>query len=97
MGEDNIYRNRAMLLIEAVYGKPPSEESDLYPFYSQALDIQSELMEKQNTSSGLKRLSLGDYSEEYSQSDSSSDELIAPAARAMLAAVYPRAEVTVVS
>ncbi|MGN0691053.1 MAG: hypothetical protein ACI4K7_01755, partial [Oscillospiraceae bacterium] len=67
----------------------------LYPFYSQALDIQSELMEKQNSSSGLKRLSLGDYSEEYTQSDNSSDELIAPAAQALLDRVYTRSEVIV--
>lgn len=95
MGEDNIYRDRAALLIEAVYGAPPAEGSSVYPFYSQALDIQSELMEKQNTLPGLKRLSLGDYSEEYTQSDASSDELIAPAAQALLEAVYKRAEVIV--
>ncbi|MGN0695879.1 MAG: hypothetical protein ACI4J5_03820 [Oscillospiraceae bacterium] len=89
------YRDRAALLIEAVYGAPPAEDSAVYPFYEQALDIQTGLMEKQNTSSGLKKLSLGDYSEEYSQSDDSSGELISPAAQALLAAVYPRAEVTV--
>ena len=97
MGEDNIYRNRAALLFQAVYGAPPSEDSSAYPFYLQALDIQSEFLEKQNTSSGLKRLSLGDYSEEYTQSEAPSDELIAPAAQALMAAVYPRSEVTVVS
>ena len=95
MSEDNNYTKRAALLIESVYGKPPEEGSSVYRFYAEAVAVQAEFMEKQNTSAGLKRLSLGDYSEEYSNGSELSDELISQAAQALLAVVYPRSEVMV--
>lgn len=95
MSEDGKYSKRAAMLIKSVYGEPPDGSSSVYEYYSEALQIQAEHMEKQDTSAGLKRLSLGDYSEEYSAEAQTSDELISDAAQALLAVVYPRTEVVV--
>lgn len=95
MSGDIDYSKRAVMLIRSVYGEPPDEGSSVYDLYSEAVQIQADHMEKQDTSAGLKKLSLGDYSEEYSTEAQTSDELISDAAQALLAVVYPRSEVVV--
>lgn len=95
MNEDTNYTQRAAMLIESVYGEPPDASSSVYRFYSEAVAVQARFLEKQDTSAGLKKLSLGDYSEEYSEGSRVSDELIDRSAQALLSAVYPKSEVTV--
>ncbi len=85
---DDAFVNRAELLIEALFGSPPDENSEAYKFYSEALDIETEFLKKIEASGGLKRLTLGDCSEEYFDRSNSSSDIICENALILLDKVY---------
>lgn len=80
----------AKIVIGSVYGSPPDPDSPLYPKYLKAVEFQAEYMKRRMAQSGIKRLSLGDYSAEYSDSSShtGSDDVISPYAAAVLDSIY---------
>lgn len=80
----------AKIIIESVYGSPPDHDSPLYPRYLKAVEFQADHMKRQVTESGIKKLSLGDYSAEYSgsSSDTNSSDVISPYAAAVLDSIY---------
>ncbi len=84
------YIDRARLLIESVYGAPPSESNDCYVFYSKALEVEAEQLSKQDSSAGLKKLTLGDSTEEYfdNAAASASSDIICDEAKTYLDRVY---------
>ncbi len=85
---DNVFEKRAALLIEALYGPPPDENSEIYKFYSEAVRIETEFLKKNEVSGGLKKLTLGDSSEEYFDGGNSSSDVICENALILLDKVY---------
>lgn len=86
---NDVFEKRAALLIEALYGSPPDENSETYKFYSEAVRIETEFLKKTEVSGGLKKLTLGDSSEEYFDGgDSSSSDVICENALILLDKVY---------
>lgn len=80
----------AKIIIESVYGSPPAPDSPDYPKYLKAVEFQADHMKRQITEAGIKKMSLGDYSAEYSHSSplSSSNAVISPYAAAVLDSIY---------
>ena len=83
--------DNAELIIRSIYGSPPDADSPLYPDYLKAVELQSDYMAAKMSEQGIKKISLGDYSAEYSdESLSSSSDIISPYAAAVLDNIYRR-------
>ncbi len=93
MNEENKFLSRAKSLINSVYRTEPPDEPQALSLYLEAADIQAEYMEKSNSILGVKKTSLGDYSEEFFGS-SQNISLIAPEAKAILDSIFPNAHFT---
>lgn len=79
--------NLSVAVISAIYGDTPDENSDDYQVYLLAVSEESKYLSSLENVSDVKKITLGDFSEEYFDV-SSSQSVLSKTAKILLDSIY---------